>query len=52
MSLIHTCELGAVNPFAYLTTLQRHTDAMAANPGAWPPWNYQEALATAVSASG
>ncbi len=32
MSLIHTCELEGVNPFAYLTALQRHADAMAANP--------------------
>src|ERR1035438_1211607 len=25
MSLIHTCELNGVNPFDYLTELQRHT---------------------------
>jgi hypothetical protein len=24
MSLIHTCELNGVNPFDYLTELQRH----------------------------
>jgi transposase len=46
MSLIHTCELEAVNPFQYLTALQRHADALAANPTAWLPWNYQDALAT------
>lgn len=46
MSLIHTCELEAVNPFQYLTALQRHADALAANPTAWLPWNYQHALAT------
>jgi len=51
MSLIHTCELEGVNPFAYLTALQRHAEAMAANPAAWLPWNYQEALATRVPAS-
>lgn len=52
MSLIHTCELEGVNPFAYLTVLQRHSDAVAANPPAWLPWNYQEALATPAPASG
>ena len=44
MSLIHTCELCAVSPFDYLTELQRHADALAANPEQWMPWNYREAL--------
>jgi hypothetical protein len=44
MSLIHTCELEGVNPFAYLTALQRHADDLAAKPAAWLPWNYHEAL--------
>jgi hypothetical protein len=52
MSLIHTCELEGVNPLAYLTALQRHAETMAANPAAWLPWNYQEALATPELASG
>jgi hypothetical protein len=43
MSLIHTCELEGVNPFAYLTALQRHADAVAATLWAWLPWNHQEA---------
>ena len=43
MSLIHTCELEGVNPFAYLTALQRHADDLAAKPAAWLPWNYHEA---------
>jgi len=47
MSLIHTCELEGVNPFQYLTALQRHADALEANPTAWLPWNYQDALAAA-----
>ncbi|MBI4262997.1 MAG: IS66 family transposase [Acidobacteria bacterium] len=51
MSLIHTCELEHVNPFAYLTDLQRHADAMAANPAAWLPWNYQHALAATAAAT-
>ncbi|MGE0610478.1 MAG: transposase [Pirellulales bacterium] len=45
MSLIHTCELGGVNPFNYLTELQRHADQVAAAPARWLPWNYREALA-------
>lgn len=49
MSLIHTCELNGVNPFAYLTELQRHADAVAANPAAWLPWNYREQLAAAAA---
>jgi transposase len=49
MSLIHTCELNGVNPFDYLTELQRHTDAVAANPAAWLPWNYREQLVPAVA---
>jgi transposase len=51
MSLIHTCELEGVNPFAYLTALQRHADTMAANPADWLPWNYQDALAATKPAT-
>ena len=40
MSLIHTAELCAANPFDYLTQLQRHADALERNPSAWMPWNY------------
>jgi transposase len=32
MSLIHTCELNDVNPFDYLTELQRHTEDPIAKP--------------------
>ena len=28
MSLIHTCELNGVNPFDYLTELQRHAEEL------------------------
>jgi hypothetical protein len=45
MSLIHTCELNGVNPFDYLTELQRHLAELAGNPSAWMPWNYGEMLA-------
>lgn len=45
MSLIYTCQLNEANPFDYLTELQRHTDAIAACPERWMPWNYRDALA-------
>jgi transposase len=40
MSLIHTCELNGVNPFEYLTELQKHAAELARDPAAWMPWNY------------
>jgi hypothetical protein len=49
MSLIHTCRLNAINPFDYLTTLQRHASAVKTNPGQWLPWNYHHALASLSS---
>jgi transposase len=45
MSLIHTCELNGVNPFDYLTELQRHAEELKQNPSEWMPWNYCETLA-------
>ena len=47
MSLIHTCQLCAVNSFQYLIELQRHARELAANPAPWMPWNYRETLARA-----
>jgi transposase len=44
MSLIHTCELNKVNPFKYLTELQKHTNELCSDPDSWLPWNYQSAL--------
>jgi len=44
MSLIHTCELNAVNPFEYLIALQKHAEELAKNPAVWMPWNYVQAL--------
>jgi hypothetical protein len=44
MSLIHTCELHDVNPFDYLTELQKHAEELAKNPAAWMPWNYRPTL--------
>ncbi|MBV9309048.1 MAG: IS66 family transposase [Acidobacteriaceae bacterium] len=45
MSLIHTCELNAANPFDYLTELLWHADELAASPDDWMPWNYRETIA-------
>jgi transposase len=44
MSLIHTCTLNRVNPFHYLTTLQKHPSQLFKNPKQWLPWNYQHAV--------
>ena len=44
MSLIHTCELNAVNPFEYLIALQKHAEELVKNPAAWMPWNYRATL--------
>ena len=45
MSLIHTAELCAVNPFDYLVQLQRHAAALKANATPWMPWNYRDTIA-------
>jgi transposase len=49
MTLIHTCELNQVNPFDYLTELQRHSEELAAKPGDWMPWNYRVTLEKTLS---
>jgi transposase len=46
MSLIHTCRLNDVNPFDYLTELQRHAADLAARPEHWMPWNYRDTLSS------
>jgi len=46
MSLIHTCRLCGVDPFDYLTALQRHAVELSAAPAEWMPWNYQDELRT------
>ncbi len=40
MSLIHTCRLNRVNPFAYLLAMANHPKEVTAQPSAWLPWNY------------
>ncbi len=44
MSLIYTCELCGVNPFDYLTELQKHSEELFKKPADWMPWNYPAAL--------
>lgn len=44
MSLIHTAELGEVDPFDYLVALLRHPEELKRNPGRWMSWNYAETL--------
>jgi hypothetical protein len=44
MSLIHTCELNDVNPFDYLTELQKHANELSSDPDNWMPWNYRDTL--------
>jgi transposase len=45
MSRIHTGELCRVNPFEYLTELQRHARALMTEPARWMPGNYRDTLA-------
>jgi transposase len=47
MSLIHTCRLGGVDPFDYLTELQKNAPEAAECPQDWMPWNYRETLQSA-----
>jgi transposase len=51
MSLIHTCELGGVNPFHYLTEIERHAEEASAEPQRWMPWNYRQTLAEIVTST-
>jgi hypothetical protein len=44
-SLIYTCQLSGVDPFHYLTEIQKHAAELAANPRDWMPWNYRATLA-------
>jgi len=43
MSLIQTCRLNQVNPFAYLLALATHPEEVKSCPSAWLPWNYPKA---------
>ena len=45
MSLIHTCELNGLNPFDYLTELNKHASELSSHPAHWMPWTYRDTLA-------
>ena len=40
MSLIHTCNLGGIDPFGYMVALQKNHHDVFKNPQNWMPWNY------------
>ena len=44
MSLIHTCRVNRVNPFAYLLAITNHPEEVKSQPSAWLPWNYPKAV--------
>jgi len=44
MSVIRTAKAAGVNPFDYLTDLQRHKSRVFNEPEAWLPWNYKATL--------
>jgi len=51
MSLIHTCRLGQINPFDYLSALVENADRVRAHPADWLPWNYGDSLAADANTS-
>ena len=52
MSLIHSCELNAANPFDYLTELLRHAEELKQSPSEWMPWNDRATLTGGVRPAG
>ncbi len=42
---INTCRIDGINPFEYLTALQRNAERVRANPAQWLPWNYEATIA-------
>jgi len=49
MSLIHPCELNKINPFEYLTALQKNANRLPSDPDSWLPWNYRGTLQKAAA---
>jgi hypothetical protein len=43
-SLIETCRLAGANPLDYLRALMENRSSVFADPAAWLPWNYRDAL--------
>ena len=52
MSIIHTCQLNGVDPFDYLTVLQKHAAQLSQTPQQWMPWNYRDTLQQERSGAG
>jgi len=48
MSLIHTCNLAAINPFDYLVALQKHSSELFKHAEKWLPWNYKASSSPAT----
>jgi transposase len=46
MGIIHTCRLNNVNPFDYLTKIQKHISEVVKAPEKWMPWNYKVMVKT------
>ena len=44
MTLIQTCQRNNINPWDYLTELQRNHTAAKTKPADWVPWKYEETL--------
>ena len=42
MSLIQTCRSSGAIPFEYLLALACNSEAVAAHPSGWLPWNYRK----------
>lgn len=45
MTLIQTCQRNGINPWEYLTEVQRNHEAAKLEPADWLPWTYQLTLA-------
>ena len=50
MSLIYTAQLAGIDPFDYLTALQKHAKDLVLHPHQWMPWSYRDTLARASPA--
>lgn len=48
MSLIRTCELNSVNPYDYLTEMNKHASELSSHPADWMPGTYRDTLAKQV----
>ena len=44
MSVIQTAIANGINPFDYLTAVQKHKAEVEKDPEAWLPWNYEKTL--------